>query len=727
MKNNNKILLFFVVTALFLLNCMTISAADFVPKYKRDTPPIYEDPNYNPYYTWGPNPYPGGLRSNGIHEGNCTWYAFGRAWEAWGTKPDGLIDLGDAGDWYGKTTYPTGTEPRVGSIICLKYPWGDHVAFVEAFDKKTIYTTDSDNEAVLGVTYKEDQYKSYWAQTPIKRDSSTIVGYIYLDELATSACQDPRGYLDAAVGGEGTVRVAGWAIDDDAPDEALEIHVYVGGPSAEEGGEGHRFIWANIQREEEVGKHGFDATFETEKRGNQPVYVYAINATSAGCGNNFLLSSSDATSNPATVNIQEKVITGQCGSNVKYKSEDGKITFSKEDQSQKAIYDSTCTDVFREDPDIIRVIINDEIYAGENANGLFSRAKHIKTMNLKKLNVSGVKSMKGMFSSCTSLKTLNLIGWNTANVTSMESMFLGCESLTTLYRNSWNTSKVTSMENMFTGCKSLTTLDLTDWDTSNVTSMKNMFYSCTSLTDLSSINSWNTAKVTTMHGMFNYCISLTYLDLYEWNTSNVTNMSRMFDSCSSLIYLNFSNWNISNVTNMAAMFYSCNSLLHLNLYNWNTSNVTNTDSMFSGCESLRTLDLGKNTLKKNIFMSLPSYNATWYYMTDNVYAEPIVSRTNGNLFENYDYKTMAGTWTIWPPEMIPGDFNADGVVNISDVILWIRYYAGIDKTLGNPWWYWYSDFAPGDFNGDGRLSISDYALMIRYIQGTDEVLGYPID
>ncbi len=41
----------------------------------------------------------------------------------------------------------------------------------------------------------------------------------------------PYGALDGAEGGVGTIRVYGWAKDDDSPDEALTIHVYIDGPA----------------------------------------------------------------------------------------------------------------------------------------------------------------------------------------------------------------------------------------------------------------------------------------------------------------------------------------------------------------------------------------------------------------------------------------------------------------------------------------------------------------
>lgn len=107
--------------------------------------------------------------------------------------------------------------------------------------------------------------------------------------------RNPYGFLDGAEGGNGTVRVTGWAKDDDEPDTALEIHVYVGGPAGQ--GEGHGGFYAG-NNSNDVGRHRFDISFQTNLRGSQPIYVYAINV--GGGNDNPLL-----TDAPMTVNIND--------------------------------------------------------------------------------------------------------------------------------------------------------------------------------------------------------------------------------------------------------------------------------------------------------------------------------------------------------------------------------------------------------------------------------------
>ena len=89
---------------------------------------------------------------------------------------------------------------------------------------------------------------------------------------------------------------------------------------------------------------------------------------------------------------------------------------------------------------------------------------------------------------------------------------------------------------------------------------------------------------------------------------------------------------------------------------WDTSNVTNMDGMFAGCDSLSIITLGNNTLKQNIFTSLPNYSENWTYIRQAGNAGtqlPLGTVKTGNaLFAAYDAGPMAGTWTsfdLTPP------------------------------------------------------------------------------
>ena len=442
---------------------------------------------------------------------------------------------------------------------------------------------------------------------------------------------------------------------------------------------------------------------------------------------------------------------GTCGTNVSYSVTEGTITFTKTNPASDAVWNN-CGSIFKEKADIKKAVVNDPIKL-TSGESLFSGYSHIQEMDLSKLDVSSVTSMRGMFFQCKSLTTLNVSGWNTAAVTDMSIMFEGCSSLKTVDVSGWNTAAVTDMGEMFYECASLTALDVSRWNTSRVTDMHAMFWKCSSLTTLA-VGGWNTAAVTDMHGFFGECSSLTTLDVSRWktsavilmngmfyncasltalnvrdwdisaaanisglfsgcsslttldvsgwNTSAATDMNHMFWECSSLAALDVSGWDTSRVTNMRQMFYNCKLLTALSVSGWNTATVKYMDEMFYGCSSLKMLDvsawdtsavtymnrmfsgcsslkmldvsswdtadvtyldevfdgtdgitkliLGEKSLSKNIFTSLPRYNAVWKYEETGGSASnplPIGSiRENGTLFTAYDYASMAGTWVV---------------------------------------------------------------------------------
>jgi hypothetical protein len=82
----------------------------------------------------------------------------------------------------------------------------------------------------------------------------------------------------------GQVRVAGWMFDDDVPTVSISYHVYVGGGPGDPNAIGFNMGPAGLQRDDVARNyphagpfHGFRGTMDVPLRGNQPVYVYAIN------------------------------------------------------------------------------------------------------------------------------------------------------------------------------------------------------------------------------------------------------------------------------------------------------------------------------------------------------------------------------------------------------------------------------------------------------------------
>ena len=71
-------------------------------------------------------------------------------------------------------------------------------------------------------------------------------------------------------------------------------------------------------------------------------------------------------------------------------------------------------------------------------------------------NTELVTDMEHMFYNCKALKSLNLKKWDMSKVTKTYCMFQNCSNLTTIYRNDdWSKKAITSGSSMFSGCTSL--------------------------------------------------------------------------------------------------------------------------------------------------------------------------------------------------------------------------------------------------------------------------------
>jgi hypothetical protein len=107
--------------------------------------------------------------------------------------------------------------------------------------------------------------------------------YVYagVDALGPST---PIGYVDLVAPDDGTVTVAGWTFDRSAPSEAIDVHVYVGGPAGSPEATGFPTGPARLRRDDVAAvhpdagaHHGFRITLPTDDRtGPTPVCSYAI-------------------------------------------------------------------------------------------------------------------------------------------------------------------------------------------------------------------------------------------------------------------------------------------------------------------------------------------------------------------------------------------------------------------------------------------------------------------
>lgn len=185
-KYQRIISLFLAMLMLFSVlpaGTMTASAATFTI---RSTAPAssneYYYSNKNPFYSCG-------------YSGQCTWYAYGRAYEILGKKPN--LCLNSAKDWYDYNKnngyYKYGKTPKVGSVVCWSFGEHGHVGIVEKVISNTnVYISEAN---VAGGTWK---YRNYDPTTW----NSGFQGYIYLlDDTSSSSvhtCSYTGSYFESA-------------------------------------------------------------------------------------------------------------------------------------------------------------------------------------------------------------------------------------------------------------------------------------------------------------------------------------------------------------------------------------------------------------------------------------------------------------------------------------------------------------------------------------------------
>ena len=166
-----------MVVSILPAGAITASAADFIA---RTTKPATDDYHYysdNAYYKIG------------YGMPNCTAYAWGRAYELLGKKPN--LSMHNANTWYSYNKqhnyYKYGTTPKVGAIACWNKNYG-HVAVVEGVNSDGTIRMSESNWS--GRTNSSKAFRYFDRVNPYSYYGQ-FQGYIYILDNAT-------------IGGEGT-------------------------------------------------------------------------------------------------------------------------------------------------------------------------------------------------------------------------------------------------------------------------------------------------------------------------------------------------------------------------------------------------------------------------------------------------------------------------------------------------------------------------------------------
>lgn len=178
MKKSKKILSVLLAVLMFMsivpVSDMGIeaSAANFTPRLTA--------PERTGYYSNNTSTNPYSVNNNAAR-GNCTWYAWGRAYEILGSRPK-INTIGNACTWYPNNkssgNYPYGSEPKLGAIVCWSggSSGAGHVAIVEQIH----------SDGTITISESSWSATTWWFRTKtINKNgyySSTLSfqGYIYI-------------------------------------------------------------------------------------------------------------------------------------------------------------------------------------------------------------------------------------------------------------------------------------------------------------------------------------------------------------------------------------------------------------------------------------------------------------------------------------------------------------------------------------------------------------------
>ena len=167
-KITSLVLAIIMIVALVPATTIGVSAAGFVART--------QNPGVTGVYYDSGNPFP----DKGA---NCTWYAWGRAYELLGYYPD--LNRSHAMYWYGNNdpygyrggeSFPRGQSPKLGAIAC--WSGGNasglgHVAVVEKIDGNNVYVSESG----AGIYFKYGR-----TVAEITTYGYTFQGYIYIGD-----------------------------------------------------------------------------------------------------------------------------------------------------------------------------------------------------------------------------------------------------------------------------------------------------------------------------------------------------------------------------------------------------------------------------------------------------------------------------------------------------------------------------------------------------------------
>lgn len=349
---------------------------------------------------------------------------------------------------------------------------------------------------------------------------------------------------------------------------------------------------------------------------------------------------------------------------------------------------------------------------------------------MENLYTSATENMEKMFYGCTGLTSLDLSGFNMSHVTNAASMLYNCKGLKELYVSEGmteltvytsvcagigtttapcliyapegfdfgvDTSSLSFKWNSGTfylpGTQIAYTTLLDDkltfyyddqpWNRDvapmamNTTSNPAWSASNASITEVDFEASFANARPTSTYRWFSGMTNLTCINgLAYLNTTDVTNMTQMFYNCGALTSLDLSHLDMTHATSFANILYGCKGLISLRIHE--SMNILATN----GCSGIGTADSPCEIFAPEGFD----------FGVD----------TSGDFF-----RWKQGYFRLGKEEVLLGDVNGDGLVNITDVVFLTNYV--LEK---NPDPFIMS---AADVNHDSEVNISDVVVLVSII------------
>ena len=355
---------------------------------------------------------------------------------------------------------------------------------------------------------------------------------------------------------------------------------------------------------------------------------------------------------------------------------------------------------------------------------------------LQYLNTSEVQYMSYMFRNCHKLESLDLSHFDTHKVELMGFMFQACNNLKSIDLSSFNTSANTSFYNMFKDCTSLESLDISSYTFTENVESRYFFLNCTALKRLTipvTMNNVNANALATVGTAESPCRIYAPANFdFGTDTSGESfqykgGWFKLYPSCSltastGILRPGYTAKLVFDLINgeEKATALQCEIVLPDGLAIAKENNKF-IYSLGDRCNEMQAQIVEKSKNHYSLILFSISTNTVIQGESGTVITLTLSADSNceegdyeGSLrnivLTNLDYDVIPiapTTFTITVSDIVPGDINHDGGVNVADVMMTVNYVLTGDVPNFHR--------ENADVNGDGSIDISDVMGIVSIV------------